>query len=313
MSFIHLHGHSTFSFLEAIGKPVAILNKARELGMNAIAITDLNGMYGIVKFYQAAKDLWIKPIIGVETGFVMDINSQIPEQQIGNIVMIAKSKEWYQSLMELTSFANKEWIKGKPKIDMQALKTFWREIICFFGWANSRIGKMIALDEKESKMIEIIHLIQNIVDKENVYLEIIAQDYNETTESKKANEVLLRLAEQENIDCVVNNNFYYPSNTDKEAREVALAIKDGLKIYDETRRKPKGQFHIMSEEEIKTILENNGLEKKIINKMIETNKDIADSITTEIDLNQALFPNYETPEDVKKLYEQYKDSLIVKE
>ena len=63
MSFIHLHGHSTFSFLEAIGKPAAIVNKAKELEMNAIAITDYNGMYGMVKFYQTAKDAGIKPII----------------------------------------------------------------------------------------------------------------------------------------------------------------------------------------------------------------------------------------------------------
>jgi len=116
---------------------------------------------------------------------------------------------------------------------------------------------MIALDEKESKMIEIIHLMQDIIGKENVYLEIIAQDYNETTESKKVNELLLALAEREDIKCIVNNNYFYPSQEDKQAREVALAIKDGLKIYDETRRKPKGQFYIMSEDEIKKVLESN--------------------------------------------------------
>jgi len=172
---------------------------------------------------------------------------------------------------------------------------------------------MISLDEKETKMIEIIELMQEIIGKENVYLEIIAQDYNETTESKKVNELLLSLAEREQIKCVVNNNYFYPSHTDKQAREVALAIKDGLKIYDENRRKPKGQFHIMSEEEIKTILERNGFEKQTIHQLIENNNTIADNITTEIDLNQALFPNYETPEDVKELYEKYKDELVLPE
>lgn len=313
MTFTHLHGHSTFSFLEAIGKPAAIVNKAKELWMNAIAITDYNGMYGMVKFFQIAKDAGIKAIIGVEIGFVMDINSQFSEQQIGNIVIIAKNKEWYQSLMELTSFANKEWMKGKPKIDLQTLKTFWREIICLFGWANSRIGKMIALDEKESKMIEIINLIKDAIGKENVYLEIIAQDYNEINESKKVNEFLLDLAEKEQMNCVVNNNYHYPSSTDKQAREVALAIKDGLKIYDENRRKPKWQFHIMDEDEIIKIMENNGIEKNKISQMIENNNTIAENITTDIDINQTLFPNYETPEDVKELYDAYKDWLIVKE
>lgn len=172
---------------------------------------------------------------------------------------------------------------------------------------------MIALDEKESKMIEIIHLMQDIIGKENVYLEIIAQDYSETTESKKVNEFLLALGEKENINCIVDNNYFYPASTDKQAREVALAIKDGLKIYDEGRRKPKGQFHIMSEKEIRTILETNGFEKKTINQLIENNENIADQIDIEIDINQALFPNYETPDDVKTLYEKYKDDLVVKE
>jgi DNA polymerase III alpha subunit len=69
----------------------------------------------------------------------------------------------------------------------------------------------------------------------------------------------------------------------------------------------------MTEDEIRNILEINGFEKKTINQMIENNEHIANQIHTEIDLNQTLFPNYETPEDVKKLYEQYQDDLVVKE
>lgn len=311
--FTHLHGHSTFSFLEAIGKPAAIVNRAKELWMDAIAITDYNGMYGMVKFFQTAKDAWIKLIIGVETGFVMDINSQFSDQQIGNIVVLAKNREWYQNLMEIVSFANKEWAQGKQKIDLQTLKTFGKEIICIFWWANSRIGKMIALDEKESKMIEIINLIQDAIGKENVYLEIVAQDYSETSESKKVNEIIATIAEKLQIDCVVNNSYHYPASTDKQAREVALAIKDGMKIYDENRRKPKGQFHIMSEDEIRNTLEKNGFETNTINKMIETNNKISESITTDIELNQALFPNYETPENIRQLYERNADTLVIEE
>lgn len=172
---------------------------------------------------------------------------------------------------------------------------------------------MATLDEKEEKMIEIIHLIQDTIGKENVFLEIIAQDYNETSEHKKINDILLAIAEKQSIPCIVANNYFYPSETDKPAWEVALAIKDGMKIYDENRRKPKGKFHIMTEEEIREILENNEFDEKIIDQLIETNNQIADHINTNIDLNQTLFPDYETPEDVKELYEKYKDTLIVNE
>ena len=98
---------------------------------------------------------------------------------------------------------------------------------------------MIALDEKESKMIETIHLLQDIVGKENIYIEIIAQEYSEVPETKNINDFLMTIGEKENIMYVVSNNYFYPSDSDKQAWEVALAIKDGLKIYDENRRKPK--------------------------------------------------------------------------
>lgn len=76
--------------------------------MDAIGITDYNGMYSAIKFYQIAKDEGIRPIIGIETGFVMDIKSHLTLNQVGNIILIAKNKEGYQNLMILTSFADKE-------------------------------------------------------------------------------------------------------------------------------------------------------------------------------------------------------------
>jgi DNA polymerase III alpha subunit len=85
---------------------------------------------------------------------------------------------------------------------------------------------MIHLDEKESKIIEIINLLQTSIGKENVYLEIIAQDYTETADVEKINDIVFKIAHKENIKCVIGNNYFYPSYEDKEAREVALAIKD---------------------------------------------------------------------------------------
>ncbi len=310
MPFAHLHWHSTFSFLEAIGKPNKILAKAKELGMDAIAITDYNGMYGIIKFYQTAKDEGIKPIIGVELGFVLDINSAIPANQIGNIVLLAKNKEGYANLMELTSFANKDGIAGKPKIDITTLTKFGAGVICIMGGKESRIGKMLMIDEKPEKISEIIQMIKDAVGQENVYLEITAQDEKLLSEVKKVNTQILDLSLATSSACVVHNNFHYPNKEDKEAREIALAIKDGKKIYDEDRRKPKGEYYIMTEEEIRAICEKNGYEKSQIDSRIETNSKVAEEIKTEIDLHQTLFPNYDSPEDIVEIYEQYKDQLV---
>jgi len=82
-------------------------------------------------------------------------------------------------------------------------------------------------------------------------------------------------------------------------------------MYDEDRRKPKGNYHIMSEEEIKEVMIKNGFDLASIDGMIANNNEVAGSITMEIDLNQALFPNYDTPDDIKEIYEQVKDGLAV--
>ncbi len=308
--FTHLHWHSTFSFLEAIGKPNKIIARAKELGMDAIAITDYNGMYGIIKFYQLAKDEGIKPIIWVELGFVLDTNSILPANQIGNIVLLAKNKEWYASLMELVSFANKDGITGKPKIDISILQKFGPWVICIMWGKESRIGKMLMLDEKMEKIAEIINMVKNAVGPENVYLEVTAQDEKLLPEVKKINTQILELSQTTSTACVVHNNFFYPNADEKEAREIALAIKDGKKIYDEDRRKPKGEYYIMSEEDIRAICEKNGHSKTDIDRRIDTNNRIAEEIITEIDLHQTLFPNYDSPADIVELYEKYKDGLV---
>jgi DNA polymerase-3 subunit alpha len=212
--------------------------------------------------------------------------------------------------MELVSFANKEGIVGKPKIDIVQLQKFGHGIICIMGGKESWIGKMLALDEKPEKIAEIITMIKGAVGSKDVFLEVTAQDEKLLPEIKKINTQILHLAELTSTECIVDNNYFYPKIGDKEAREIALAIKDGKKVYDEDRRKPKGDYYIMSEEEIRTVCEKNGHTKTDIDKRIDTNNNIAESVKTEIDLNQTLFPNYDSPENIVELYEQYKDMLV---
>lgn len=308
--FIHLHWHSTFSFLEAIGKPVKIAARAKELGMSAIAITDYNGMFGAIKFLLASKDEEIKPIIWVELGFVLDVTSTYSVDSIGNIVFLAKTTEWYSSLLELTSYANTIWLKNKPKVDLSAIKSFSNWVVAFFGWTQSWIWKMILRDESREKIIEIIHMLQSILGKNSVYGEIIAQLHSENNELERVNNYVFDLCKDLGVSCVVNSNYHYMKKDDKEAWEVALAVKDAKKIYDGDRRKPVWNFHIMTEDEIVEVLENNWYSSDEIQKMISTNLALAESFDVKVALGQTLFPNYESTEDIKEAYEKIKDNLI---
>lgn len=310
MEFTHLHGHSTFSFLEAIWTPKKIIQKAKELGFENIALTDLGGMYGAIAFYDSARENWINPIIGTELGFVLDINGYNRIEDVWNMCLLAKNGEWYSSLMKIVSHANQEWISGKAKFDIKTLEENNQWLIAFMWGEESWIGKMIFRSEADEKIIEIINMIQDKIWKENVFLEIIAQDELKNQNLKKINSKIIELSEKLGIKCIVNNIYQYINESDKEAWEMALAIKDGNKMYDDHRRKPKEKYHLMSGQEVFAIMMDNWYSEEQTKNWINNNNEIAKTIKIEIPMGQTLFPNYSTPPHIQELYEKVKEWLI---
>lgn len=214
--------------------------------------------------------------------------------------------------MKLVSFANQEGISDKPKIDFNILKAHSEGIIVFYGGTDSWVGRMISSGETEERILEIHEMIQEVF-KEHCYFEIIAQDEKILTELPKINQLVLHLARKTDTKCIVDNNYFYPEPKDKNAREMALSIKDGTKMYDSHRRQPAGQYHIMTEEEIRQICLDNGYKAEQIDEWIANNEKIAHQVDMKIKLGQALFPVYNAPAFIKELYEQHKDGLIIDE
>lgn len=308
MEFTHLHWHSTFSFLEAIWTPKKIVAKAKELWFSAVAITDYFAMYWAIQLYEAAKENEIKPIIWAELWFVLDINWFNKVDEIWNICLIAKDTEWYQNLMKMVSVANQQWIAWKPKIDISTLWENGKWIIAFMGWEESWIWKMIIRSESDDKIMELVKMIQEKIWKENVYFELIAQ--NEGSTLKKINSKVLTLAKANWISVITWNVYNYINKWDKDAREMALAIKDNKRMFDSDRRKPEWDFYLMTWDEIKEILVWNWYDESDVDERITMNNKIAAEIDIKINMWQWLFPNYQTPEDIAEIYNSIKDSLI---
>jgi len=310
MEFTHLHGHSTYSFLEAIWTPKKLVEKSKELWFKAIGLTDLFSMYWAVKLYESCRENSINPIIGTELGFVLNMTWYNKIENIWNICLLAKDTEWYQNLMRIVSYANEEWIAGKPKIDIDILWECSKWIIAFMWWEPSRIWKMIYRSEDDDKILEIIHMIQDKLWKDNVYLEIVAQDESKDQNLWKINKKILEIANSEWISVITWNVYNYVEKKDREAREMALAIKDWKKMFDLDRRKPIWDFSLLSGDEIYEILIKNWYSDAQIKQRFDTNNKIASEINIEIIMWQAIFPNYQTPDDVKQLYDSIKDSLV---
>ncbi|GHV21533.1 hypothetical protein FACS1894176_06500 [Bacteroidia bacterium] len=277
-------------------------------------------MYGVPAFYLSAKDtakespdgIGLNAIIGVELGFVLDIKSIHLGKAIGNICLLAYSDPGYYNLMRLTSFANQEGIQDKPKIDFNVLKQYSEGLIVFYGGIESWIGKMINSGETEDNILEIHQMLQELFPG-NCYLEITAQDEQIFTELPKINQFLLHLSRKTDTPCIVNNNYFYPEKEDKKTWEMALAIKDNMKMYDATRRQPAGQYHIMTEEEIRKICLDNGYKEEQITERIQNNEKIAEQCHVKLQLGQSLFPKYEAPDFIVEAYEKYKDVLVIPE
>lgn len=267
-------------------------------------------MYGAIQFYQAANAEGIKPIIGLEVWFVLNVDNAPTPNTIGTICLLAKNTEWYLNLMKLTSFAGQEGIMGRPKIDISILEQYKEGILVFSWGPDSRIAKLLNNGESLSKAQEILDMLKSQLWDENCYLEIIAQDESQELEIAKINKQILELSEKTKTPCIVSNLYAYPKPEDKKTQELAMAIKDNLKLYDPQHRVTSTKNHLMTEEEIRKICLQNGYSELQINKRIQNTENIANLCDTKIEMWQALFPKYEAEPEILELYEKNKDQLI---
>lgn len=311
--YIPLHGHSTFSFLESIGKPKDIIKKAKELWLPAIALTDLNVIYGLIQFYQAAKAEGINPILWVEIGLVFDVHNTRNNKNVWSICLLAKSSVWYLNLLKLVTYASQEWIENRPKIDFQVLEKYKEWIVCFSWWPNSWMATMLKNSESVEKIEEALDMLVSILWKENCFLEIIAQDEWKEADVKDINKFVLWLSQKRDIPCIVSNVYIYPSKEDKVTYELAMAIKDNLTIYDPNHRSPHTENHMMTEDEIRAMCKQNGYDENMVNEWINNTQKISDQCDAQIEMGQKLFPKYEVESDILQRYEKYKNELVVEE
>jgi len=291
---IHLHGHSHYSMLQAIWDTKAIWNKAKELNQQAIAITDINAGYGFLEFYEKADG--IKPILWVDLNFSYD------GKNIMNIVLLAKTYEGYQNMIKLISIANTVNMVDVPFIAMDDLKKYSKWIIWISGW-DGEIEKLIVWWEKDTLILEKIQEYEDLFDGE-FYLEFLTYEYDLFVNRKNIEDKFIQFYEQNNKKIVITSNYKYLNKEDRDTYDVLLCIKNNRKYGAENRPRPKWYNYIMSEEEVRVVLEKNWLERKLQDVLIWNTHKIFESIDCKIPLHQLLFPKYEVPSKYVELYKK---------
>ena len=293
MEFTHLHVHTEYSLLDGSSKIKELVHRAKELGMDSLAITDHGVMYGAIEFYKAALAEGINPILGCEvyvapgSRFDREVaKGAEDDSRYHHLVLLAENDEGYQNLVKIVSKGFTEGFYYKPRVDYEVLRTYSKGVIalsaCLAGVVPYFLRRGLYEEAKKEALI-----LQDIFGKGNFFLEL--QDHG-IPEQQTVNTGLLRMSKELSIDLVATNDVHYIYDTDAEAHDILLCIQTGKKVADEDRmRYEGGQYYLKSAEEMAELF-------PYAREAIENTHKIAERCHVEIEFNHYKLPHFEVPE-----------------
>lgn len=290
MSYVNLHCHSHYSLLDGLGSPKKIVERAKALGMPAIALTDHGNMYGAIEFYQAAKEAGIKPIVGCEIYMArrsrFDKEAQIDNRPF-HLTLLVKNFVGYQNLMEIVTKAHLEGFYYKPRADYGLLKAHSEGLIALSGCLQGQLPRAVLSDD-ENEAEEIIKKHIEIFGKENYFLEL--QEHTFIEDQATANEAIIKLAKKFGLGLVATNDSHYPRREDAEAHDVLICIQTQTTIADESRMKYNGDFSIREVSDMKIAF-------KDTPEALENTLKIAEMCNLDLEFGKNLIPAFKTPQN----------------
>lgn len=291
MEFTHLHVHTEYSLLDGSSKIKELVSRAKELGMDSLAITDHGVMYGVIDFYRAAKAAGINPVLGCEIyvapGSRFDREAgNAKESRYHHLVLLAENDIGYANLVKIVSRGFTEGFYYKPRVDYDVLEKYHEGIIalsaCLAGSIPSFLRRGLYDEAKQEA-----YRLQGIFGENNFFLEL--QDHG-IPDQKTVNQGLLRLHQETGIDLVVTNDVHYIYDSDAEAHDILLCIQTGKKVSDTDRmRYEGGQYYLKSAGEMEALF-------PYAKEAIENTHKIAERCHVEIEFGDYKLPHFDVPE-----------------
>ena len=290
MAFTHLHVHTEYSLLDGSSKIKELTARAKELGMDSMAITDHGVMYGVIDFYRAAREAGIKPILGCEVyvapGSRFDRESGAGDDRYYHLILLAENNAGYKNLMKIVSKGFVDGFYYKPRVDLELLSTYHEGIIALSACLAGEVQKYLARGMYEEAKRSALRYYE-IFGKDHFYLEL--QDHG-IPEQKMVNQGLMRLSQDTGLELVATNDVHYTYAEDAKAHDILLCIQTGKKVADEDRlRYEGGQYYCKSEEEMRKLF-------PYAKEAIDNTHKIAERCNVEIEFGVTKLPKYEVPE-----------------
>jgi DNA polymerase III subunit alpha len=287
--FAHLHVHTEYSLLDGMCHISKLIARAKELGMDSLAITDHGAMYGVIDFYVAAKEAGIKPIIGCEVYVAdTDCHSREPAHKTPNhLTLLAKNETGYRNLLQLVTKSYLEGFYYKPRVDKELLKLHHDGLIALSGCAHGELARLI-LDGRNDDLARTASWYREVFG--NYYLEI---QRHPIPELEQINRELMSLSAKLNIPPVATFDVHYVNKQDAPAHELLLCVQTNTSVYDEKRLKLAGDFfYLKSPEEVEQLFAD-------LPQAVENTQAIADMCQLELDFTKLHLPHVELPQGRK--------------
>ncbi|NJO65571.1 MAG: DNA polymerase III subunit alpha, partial [Richelia sp. RM2_1_2] len=294
MSFVPLHIHSDYSLLDGASQLPALIDRAIELGMKAIALTDHGVMYGAVELIKICRSKNFQPIIGNE---MYIINGDITKQERRpryHQVVLAKNNRGYKHLTKLTTISHLEGIQGKgifsrPCINKELLEKYHEDLIVTSACLGGEVPQAI-LSGRPDIARRVAKWYQDIFG-DDYYLEI--QDHG-SQEDRVVNVEIVKIARELGIKIIATNDSHYISCNDVEAHDALLCIQTGKKIFEDKRMRYSGTEYLKSAEEMKQLFRDH-LPEDIIEEAITNTVEVAEKIEPYDLLGSPRIPHFPIP------------------
>ncbi len=289
MSFVHLHLHTEYSLLDGACRISSLMDRVKELGQNAVAITDHGVMYGCIDFYKTAKAAGIKPIIGCEV-YVARRGMEDRVHGIDNdpyhLVLLCENRKGYENLCLMVSEAFNHGFYGKPRVDLELLKKHHEGLIATSACLAGAVAQQLLNEDYDAAKRHALALSE-IFGPEHFYLEL--QDHG-IPEQTPVNQGIMRLARETGLPLVITNDAHYLRKSDAKMQDVLLCVQTGKTVDDPNRMKfQTDEFYLKSEEELAALFP--GCEEALNNTQA-----IADRCNLEFIFNEYHLPSFPVPD-----------------
>jgi len=289
MSFVHLHVHTEYSLLDGACRIDGMMDRVKELGQSAVAITDHGVMYGCIDFYKAAKAAGVKPIIGCE---VYVTRRSIADRVHGidndpyHLVLLCENRTGYENLCLLVSEAFINGFYGKPRVDLEMLRKHHEGLIALSACLAGAVPQYLMEEDYHSARDYALKMA-DIFGEGNFYLEL--QDHG-IDEQRPVNQGVQRIARETGLPLVVTNDAHYLRREDAQMQDILLCIQTGKTVDEPNRMKfATEEFYLKSEEELRQLFPN-------CDEAFENTVKIADRCNLEFTFHEYHLPSFPVPE-----------------